>query len=371
MSRCLSESTDTGAERRVASVSMDKIRKAINTVKAAVPNRSPKPVLLNVLLADGSLTASDLEIQIKTRIDYDGDPVLLPHSSLSAILNAACGDEMTIEIRDSRCVITVGNGLWILPTTAVEEFPAWESKALTQVASMPSVSFARAINATAYATDTSGGRCAMAAVLIERKGDSIAFVATDSRRAASVEFESGPASKDMQVLVPRRASAVMAYIASQSGEEVRLEANDRELVFTQGETVIKAVQVSGVFPRWRGFFADRGVAKSVVLPEQILTATLQAEIVTSDDSKCVTYGISKDGIRLSAKSSKSGESSAECPLEAFGVAASMSLDPSFVADVARSVNAGEPLEIEAVDSVSSVVFRSGEVCAVVMPACVD
>ena len=59
-------------------------------------------MLVNVLMANGSLTASDLELQITTPLEYDGEPILLPHAKLVAILNAARGDEVTIDamVRD-------------------------------------------------------------------------------------------------------------------------------------------------------------------------------------------------------------------------------------------------------------------------------
>ena len=54
------------------------LKRARAAVMPAVPGKTPKPILLNVRLGDGLLTATDLEIQISTPVDYHGEPMLLP-----------------------------------------------------------------------------------------------------------------------------------------------------------------------------------------------------------------------------------------------------------------------------------------------------
>jgi hypothetical protein len=54
-----------------------------------------------------------------------------------------------------------------------------------------------------------------------------------------------------------------------------------------------------------------------------------------------------------------------------GPAVSVKLDPAFVIDFLRSVDAGEPVEVEAVDHQSAVVLRSGDCRGVIMPLAKD
>ena len=69
------------------------LKAALSAVSPAVQSRHAKPILANVLLADGVLTATDLEVRIDVEIDNHGPQMLLPHGRLSAILSAAGGSD--------------------------------------------------------------------------------------------------------------------------------------------------------------------------------------------------------------------------------------------------------------------------------------
>jgi DNA polymerase-3 subunit beta len=348
-------------------ISTEDFRTAFGIVKSAISTKSPKPVLLNVLLSKGTLTASDLDIQITTEVEYDGPPLLLPHASIASILSLASDGGITVEGKGNRCAIRSGGGSWSLPTTHPSEFPEWKRDDTRPFARIPSARFAAAINATVCATDEAINRFALGSVLVEARGGRIAFVASDGKRVASVEFEADGISGDSQVLLPRKAAMVMGSLASRSREDVCLEVGGSALVLNQGNTVVRAILASGTFPAWRSVFPQAASPRSRVLPGHLLTATLQAAVVTNEDSKAVKYAISSEGIRLSAISGKSGESAVECPLESFGVEASVNLDPKYIEDFARNAEPGVPLEIEAFDSESPVVLYSGAHKSLVMP----
>ncbi|MEB3209670.1 MAG: DNA polymerase III subunit beta, partial [Synechococcus sp.] len=171
------------------SLSTSSLEAALAAVKDAVQTRSPKPVLRNVRMGGGFLTASNLELQITTPIDYEGEPILVPHAKLVSILDAASGDEVTIEPKGNQCVVTVGNGSWTLPTESAAEFPVWEPTGLQPIARVPADQFVRAVKSTSYATDNESSRYALGAVLVEMKAGTLTFVGTDGRRLAAFECE--------------------------------------------------------------------------------------------------------------------------------------------------------------------------------------
>ena len=110
--------TATTARKRKSSgiaIPTDSLRRALATVRAAVQNRGPKPILLNVLLANGGITATDLELQVSAEIPWTAEPLLLPFARLQAILSAASGDEVTLTTGDTSCTVAIGSGTWTLP----------------------------------------------------------------------------------------------------------------------------------------------------------------------------------------------------------------------------------------------------------------
>lgn len=355
------------------SLSTTELKAALAAVKAAVPGRAAKPILLNVLLAEGSLTASDLELQIVVPLDYHGEPILLPYSRLAAIMAAAHGDEVTIESRGSNCVVSVGGGTWTLPTESAAEFPAWTPSGLRPICRMPGDQFRRAIRAVVYAAEKETSRYALGSVLVDvdREEGKFHFVGTDGRRLAcySMGISNQCDPDSCTTLISEKAAACMAALAHGADAAVSIDANASECVATIDGIVVTSRLVDGRFPKWRDVFPTRSDVDASVIPvAELLSATRQAAIVTSEQSRGVTYAITAEGLHLTARSSEAGESSVTCPVSKFGQAAVVKLDPRFVCELLNSVDMDEPLEVEAVDGSEAVVFRSGDDHrAVIMP----
>ena len=139
----------------------NELRAALAAVGAAVATRSPKPVLTNVRIGDGLMSATDLEVRIDTTLDYHGEPLLLPHARLVAILSASVGSEVTLETKGTSCIVRIGRGEWTLPTENANEFPAWEPTGLKPVTRLPADEFVRAVRAVEHSTDTDSSRYAI------------------------------------------------------------------------------------------------------------------------------------------------------------------------------------------------------------------
>lgn len=354
------------------------LRAALHAVRAAVSTRSPKPALLNVLLHNGGLTASNLELQISVEIPYGGEPLLLPFHRLDAILKAATGDEVIIEPRGTSALVKVGRGEWTLPCEDASEFPRWEPASIAPVARIPADQFCRAVRSVAYATDVASSRYALGGVLVEMLAGVMTFVATDGRRLSSYRAEVDQATDDWVIepkskgqkkapLVPSSAIGAIAVAADGSEGAVQLEASANEVVATVDGTVITARLVEGRFPRWQDVFPKREAASTKVSAPELLAATRQAAIVTSEDSKGVVFTFSPEGIHLAARSSAAGESSVTCPIFEFGQPATVNLDPHFVCDFLRAVDPGVAVEINVAGPGDAVVLQADDYRGVIMP----
>ena len=386
------------------SLSAPALKEALAAVASAVPGKSPRPILQNVLLSGGVLSGSDLEIRIDVEVDADPSlAVLLPRDRLQAILTPPPGDEITITPDGNSCVISAGRGKWTLPTEDPLEYPTWQPVGLKSITRMPADQFVRAVKGVVSAADNESSRYALGAVLIEVKGDVVTFVATDGRRLSSVACERRQveSTDDSQTLVPSEAIAkCLRLIPRKKGDKqrssedddiqaeyecgslaVQIEASSKEVVFTIGPIVgdavhsarvLTALLVDGRFPRWRDVLPKREAKATVVSRADLLAATRAAAICTSDDSRGVEYGFA-DGIWLHGKSSEKGESSVTCEVVEAGKKCSVKLDPAFVSEWLRGISGdAEPnVEIEAVDDQSAVVLRCGDNTGVIMPLAKD
>lgn len=335
-----------------------------------------RPVLQNVLLSGGVLSGSDGDIRVDVAIaDVPPDlSVLLPKDRLQAIIGAATGDEITLTVEDSRCVVKAGHGQWTLPTEPTAEYPAWSVDGAKPITRLPADQFVRAVRGVVFATDNESSRYALGAVLVEVKGDTVTFVATDGRRLSSVTCEHDLAVDDSQTLVPARAMALIAKLAANAGDaSVQLEATGNEVIATVWDATITARLVDGRFPRWRDVLPERDAKATTVSREALMAATRAAAIVTSEQSKGVSYSFTADGIHLHGHSAECGESSVTCDVVEAGDKATVSLDPTFVTQWLAGVapDAEPEVEVEAVDAQSAVILRCGDHTGVIMPLAKD
>lgn len=353
------------------------LRSALAAVKDAVPTSTPKPILRNVRIGDGLVSATDFEMRIDAAIDYHGDPILLPYGRLSAILKEAVGDEVTIEPSGSSCTVRIGRGEWRLPTEDAAEFPTWEPEKTSLVCRLASDQFSRAVSSVAYAVDNDSSRYALGALLFEvnRNESKVRFVATDGRRISVATMELGAVQDpddSTSLAIPK--AALAASRLAPKNTQVEVLRNEKEVVFNlEGATII-ARQIEGRFPKWRDVFSERPNATThEVSLHDLGRVTRAASIVTSEQSKGVTYTFANSALTLTAQSAEVGTSKVVCDVARYGRDASVKLDPRFVSQMCGVLLGLEGASVISVsldtprDSVLFSYGEDGEYMAVIMP----
>ena len=360
--------TTATRRRKAAGTTIDRgqLLAALKDVAAAVGTRGPKPILQNVLLHDGLITATDLELRIDCHIEWHDDPLLLPHARLKSILETATGDEVKLTRDGAACIVKVGRGEWRLPVEDAAEFPTWETGKLMSLPRIPCDQFARAVRSVSYACDNESSRFALGAVQIEVQEGECTLCASDGRRLSVALIEFDQALDPVEVLVPEHAIQQMSAIAMKhkgDGTAVQLESTKSEIVATFDGQTVTARLIDGRFPKWRDVFPDRDATEHVVEIGALLTATRAAAVVTTEQSKGVDYTFTDSGITLHGQSSESGESKVECDIVTAGTPGTVKLDPRFVADVCRALSSldGEPnVRISTAGHGDAVVLTYGE-----------
>ena len=349
------------------------LKAALAAVGPAVQARGPKPVLQNVLLSGGKLSATDLELRIETPVAYDGPPVLLPHARLAQIMAALHpSDDVRLTVDGTVCIVKAGNGSWRLPIEDPAEFPSWPDHECKPIARLPADQFLTLANAVRFATDSESSRYALGGVCVEFKDGTLSLVATDGRRLCVASAEIDQACDDSQTLVPRRAIDVLVRL-SNGADAVQLETAGNELVATVGDTLVFARLVEGRFPRWRDVEPERTEEPATIVVGNLIHACRMAAVCVSEQSKGVEFTFSPDGLLVRGKSSENGESSATCDLVTPGRACSVKLDPVYVLQWldCGSFDTAETISVSAVDKASAVVFKAGDCRNVVMPLDVE
>ena len=135
--RSLTNVTQRGGTELTLSAGV--LKAVLTVVGKAINSRAINPLLANVLVEMGTMTASDGEMRITTPLDCAGGPaMLIPHDRLSRIVSSVAPDaEVVITSSGTQCEILCGHGRWLLPTSDPKEYPKHTPEEFAPIAHLP------------------------------------------------------------------------------------------------------------------------------------------------------------------------------------------------------------------------------------------
>lgn len=351
-----------------ASLPASALKAALRAVDPAVAGRTAKPILQNVLLADGHLTATDGELRITVSVEYDGPPTLLPYGRIKAIVDSVATEAVVaLAVLETSVTVKAAGGRWTLPVEDHTEYPPEAPAKLKPVARIPADQFVRAVASSVIGVDKATARAVFGGVLIDVRDGEANFVGTDGRRLCIVECGIDQAVDDTATVCPE--ATIKAAMKLAVSGAVQIEASTAEIVFSSDSWRVAGRIIAGAFPKWRDVLPDRETTDTVVDRGELLAAVQAASVCASETSRGVVFEFGA-GLRLSSRSSANGEAKVLCPVIEDGDATKVMLDPAYVIEWLESLpgkDADPNVTIDALDRASAVVFRCDDATAVVMP----
>ena len=346
----------------------EKLLAAFQLASPVAPTRSPKAILNNVKLEVGAdqatIMATDLEIGIRVLIpvvktDAPGS-VVLPISRFGSILRESSDAQLRLETDGTGTVIRGERSEFRLPSANPDEFPAVSTFGERKYHELPVRLVRELIRRTVFATDNESTRYALGGVLLEMTTDRVTAVGTDGRRLAKME---GPATSvggadtgEQTTIVPTRAMQVIERMLQDTDAEVQLAARSNDILVKTARATIYSRLLEGRFPRWRDVFPRReDAAKIEMVVGPFLAAVRQAAIVTSEESRGVDFTFGEGKVVLVGRSAEAGQSRIEMPIAYDGAPISIMLDPRYVIDFLRVLEAESTFRLEVKDSESAAV----------------
>jgi len=363
----------------------EKLLAAFQTASAVVPARSPKPILENVKLevADGSVTllATDLEVGIRielTNIELQqSGQVLLPAARFGAILRELTDETVELTVGEKSTELRGERSRFELPSADPHEYPGVQPFDESSYHEIPARLLRELVRRTVFATDAESTRYALGGVLLEMDESQIVAVATDGRRLAKMEGPTqcigGFQPADQATIVPAKAMHLIERAVSDSDAEVKLAAAANHVLVSTQRAMIYSRLVEGRFPKWRDVFPKRENAVRLTLPVGgLLSAVRQAAIVTSEESRGVDFTFKKGTLTLRSHSVERGASQIELPIAFEGEELGITLDPRYVVDFLRVLDAEKTLTLEVENAESAAVLNTDDGYAyVIMPLARD
>ena len=367
----------------VLKATQEKVLGALQAVAGIVERRHTLPILANVLLRkSGSqveLTTSDLEIQVRTTAELDGDggnfATTVGARKLIDILRSMPADQtVTLTANQSKLTLQGGKSRFTLQTLPADDFPLVQEAAdFGPMFSVPQKTLKALINQVHFAMAVHDIRYYLNGILFVAEGKSLTLVATDGHRLALAQATLDVEIPKQEVILPRKTVLELQRLLKDEKEsedgaiEMRFAGNQAKFVFSGMEFVTKLVE--GKFPDYNRVI-PKNHKNAVTLGRAPLLASLQrAAILTSEKFKGVRVNIEPGTLRIASSNAEQEEAKEELEIDYDGDAIEIGFNVTYLIDALTNMGQ-EMIKVELQDTNSSALITVPEQAGfkyVVMP----
>ena len=350
----------------VLKTAQEKLLGALQSVSGIVERRHTLPILANVLLRKNGgeieFTTSDLEIQVRTRSTFDGDPSAFATTvgarKLIDILRSLPADQIvTLSANQSKLTLQGGKSRFTLQTMPSDDFPLVQEAAdFGPVFKVPQSTLKGLIDQVHFAMAVHDIRYYLNGILFVAEGKSLTLVATDGHRLALAQATLDAEIPKQEVILPRKTVLeLQRLLKSDKGSddnliEMRFAGNQAKFSFSGMEFVTKLVE--GKFPDYNRVI-PKNHKNHITMGRAPLLASLQrAAILTSEKFKGVRVNIEPGTLRIASSNAEQEEAKEELEIDYSGDSIEIGFNVTYLIDALTNMSQ-DMVKIDLADSNSS------------------
>ncbi len=287
----------------------DTLLTPLQQVGGVVEKRQTLPILANILLnvKEGvlTLTATDLEVEMRTRlpVESDGDfDFTLPARKLLDICRALPEHaSIRISVDGERARLESARSRFTLGTLPPQDYPVVEPAASSHRFTVTERLLKRLIDKTQFAMAQQDVRYYLNGMLLEVGNGQIRTVATDGHRLAVSENSCEVAEGvDVQVIIPRKAVLELGRLLGDSEEKVNVDISSNHIRLALGDTLFTSKLIDGKFPDYQRVIPSE-TDKTVVADKELLKqALLRTSILSNEKYRGIRFQFSPQSLELIA-----------------------------------------------------------------------
>jgi DNA polymerase III subunit beta len=346
----------------VLKTTQDKVLSVLQSVAGIVERRHTLPILANVLVrktgASVQFTTSDLEIQIRTTAELDGDggnfTTTIGARKLIDILRTMPSDQtVSLESSASKVILKGGKSKFTLQTMPAEDFPlVQESASFGPVFSVPQKTLKDLLSQVSFAMAVHDIRYYLNGILFVAEGKQLSLVATDGHRLAFASSTLDVEVPRQEVILPRKTVIEMQRLLSDAEGAIDMQFANNQAKFSFGGMEFVSKLVEGKFPDY-----NRVIPKNhkniITLGRVALLASLQrTAILTSDKFKGVRLNIDPGTLKVASNNAEQEEAVDELDIDYGGDSIEIGFNVTYLIDALANMTQ-EMVRIELSDSNSS------------------
>jgi len=353
----------------VLKATQEKVLAALQAVAGIVERRHTLPILANVLIRkSGSqieLTTSDLEIQVRTTAELDGDAgnfaTTVGARKLIDILRSMPADQVvSLSAAQNKLTLQGGKSRFTLQTLPSDDFPLVQEAAdFGPMFSVPQKTLKALINQVHFAMAVHDIRYYLNGILFVAEGRSLTLVATDGHRLALAQATLEVEIPKQEVILPRKTVLELQRLLrdEDTAIEMRFAGNQAKFAFSGMEFVSKLVE--GKFPDYNRVI-PKNHRNAVTLGRAPLLASLQrAAILTSEKFKGVRVNIEPGTLRIASSNAEQEEAKEELEIDYAGDTIEIGFNVTYLIDALTNMSQ-EMVKVELQDTNSSALITVPE-----------
>ena len=345
----------------VLKATQDKVLAVLQSVAGIVERRHTLPILANVLIrktGSSLLTTSDLEIQIRTTAELDGDAgnftTTVGARKLIDILRTMPSDQtVSLESSQSKLILKGGKSRFTLQSLPAEDFPLVQEAANFGPAfSVPQKTLKELLNQVSFSMAVHDIRYYLNGILFVAEGKQLSLVATDGHRLAFASAMLDVEVPRQEVILPRKTVLEMQRLLSdkEGAIDMQFANNQAKFTFEGMEFVTKLVE--GKFPDYNRVI-PKNHKNTITMGRTALLATLQrTAILTSDKFKGVRLNLEPGVLRVASSNAEQEEAVDELEIDYGGDAIEIGFNVTYLIDALTNMDQ-DMVQVDLADSNSS------------------
>ncbi len=331
-------------------ISREQLVRPLQMVSGIVERRQTLPILSNILVrvADQglSLTSTDLEIEMQTRVEVGksqaGETTLPARKFLDICRSLSDDAAIEVTISGERATIRSGKSRFVLSTLPAGDFPSIEVERELSQFRLPQRALREAISRTHFAMAQQDVRYYLNGMLVEVERQMVRLVATDGHRLALSEIESAKKIDQKQsVIVPRKAIQELMRLLADSDEDAELRIGSNFIQVNTPEMHFTSKLIDGRFPDYQNVIPSGGNKVAQCDRDALSRALNRVSILSNEKYRGVRLQFSDNLLRITAHNPEQEEAEEELEVRYTGEGLEIGFNVNYLLDALAAGHSNE------------------------------
>lgn len=342
--------------------------KPLQQVSGALGGRPTLPILGNLLIKVEenvlSMTATDLEVELVSKVTLEGDfeanGITVPSRKFLDICRGLPDDAIiTFVLEGDRVQVRSGRSRFSLATLPANDFPNIEDWQSEVEVSLSQADLRTLIDKTQFSMANQDVRYYLNGMLFEIDGTTLRSVATDGHRMAVSQTQLGADFAQKQIIVPRKGVQELVKLMDAPEQPVVLQIGSSNVRAEVNNFIFTSKLVDGRFPDYRRVLPQHTNKTLIASCDELRQAFSRAAILSNEKFRGVRVNLAGSEMRITANNPEQEEAEEMLDVTFEGDPIEIGFNVSYVLDVLNTLRC-EKVQVSMSDANASALIENAD-----------